>query len=75
MKYLKTFEKENFKKLNENIIYLDGTEEIRWHELREEVMKDLKSNKLTEKEIDTVLKSVRKWLLNDHWALPGVFED
>jgi hypothetical protein len=66
---------DRFESVNENIIYLDGTEEIRWNELRGEVMKDLKSSKLTEKEIDTVLKSVRKWLLTDHWALPGIFED
>jgi len=61
--------------VNESKIYLDGSDVIDWNLLEEHVIKDPKLKGIEDKEKIAVLLSVQKWLIDEHWALPGAFPD
>lgn len=61
--------------LKENKIYLDGGETIEWNTLTNFVMQDPNLKNINKKDILLVLTSVSKFLIDEHWAMPGAFPD
>ena len=61
--------------LNEDKIYLDGGDSIDWNILTTFVMQDPSVKGVSKKDIQLVLTSVSKFLIDEHWAMPGAFPD
>jgi hypothetical protein len=59
--------------INESRIFLDGNEEIEWELLEYHVKNDPNLKGVNDKVIEDILLSVQKWLIDQHWALPGAF--
>ena len=62
-------------KVNENKIYLDGSDRIDWDRLEKEIKSDPSLKSVGEKNVNLVLLSLKKWFINEHWAYPGAFPD